>query len=229
MNSNGSGSGGLGRLAARRVRQFRVAVAHGGWRTALYWAVFGTLRRNRLFGLARELDGTVAAPLREDVSFALLTARELEGWRRRHADAPSQFFQDLVDGVETCAAVFLKGDIAGLIWVYDFQHPSRLFNLGPLEVELNQGIILRQYREAGLFRDLLAFACRALQERGVRRALAMVHEDNWRSLRAFRAVGFRDVGSVVHFLVYRPKLHRGTAAWGTAAGPPGSPRPARPA
>ena len=206
MSSKGSLPARLVKLVARRARQFRLAVAHGGWRAALFWAAFGMFRRNRLLGLARDLDAPLAPPVRQDVSFALLTAEELDGWRRQLANPPSQFFQDRVDGVDLCAAVFVKGQIAGLIWVYDVHHASRLFTLGPVEAELNQGIILRQFREVGLFRDLLDFACAALRRRGVRRVLAMVHAENWRSLRAFRAVGFRDVGSVVHFLVYRPKL-----------------------
>ena len=229
MNPNGSAPGRLLRRLTRHVRRFRLAVAHGGWRNALYWAVFGTFRRNRLFGLVHELDGGLGAPARDSVSFALMTAEELAARRGRLADPPSQFFQDVVDGVDTCAVVFHGRDIAGLIWVYDFQHSSRLFSLGPHEVELNQGIILRQFREAGLFRDLLVFACAALRERGVRRVFAMVHADNWRSLRAFRAVGFRDVGSVVHFLIYRPKLRRGPSTWHASAGPGGSSRSAHPA
>jgi RimJ/RimL family protein N-acetyltransferase len=58
----------------------------------------------------------------------------------------------------------------------------------------------------GLFRDVLVFACRRLQEQGYQTVYAGVHTENAPSLQAFRHAGFRDIGSLRHFLIFRSRV-----------------------
>ena len=115
-------------------------------------------------------------------------------------------FQDEIDSVETCAVALFKEEVAGLIWVYSPDDMSRLFVLQEGEAELNNGYVLPEYRGKGLFGDLLTFSCRWLQERDYKTVYAMVHSTNVASLKAFRKTGFQDLGSVKHFLLFRPKV-----------------------
>jgi ribosomal protein S18 acetylase RimI-like enzyme len=197
------------------VRQCRIAVAQGGLRATLFWAAFGWLRANRLVGLRFTFDREPVRPVRRDgMTFRLLDVETLRRWRQTRTGLPTEFYVDLVDGVRTCAAALGPGgEIGGLIWVYRSGEPSRLFRLGPHEVELNHGYILPAHRRARLFRDLLAFACGELRAEGVRRVYAMVHAENRRSLRAFDAAGFETIGSVVHVFVFRPRLRVPRDRW----------------
>ena len=118
----------------------------------------------------------------------------------------TEFFQDEIDGVDTCAVAFIRGELAGLIWIYHHEHASRLFRLREREAELNHGYVLPTCRGMGLFRDVLGFACVRLQEQGYQTVYAGVHAENAPSLRAFRHAGFRDIGSIRHFLIFRTKV-----------------------
>ncbi len=130
----------------------------------------------------------------------------LRAWRDGRRRLPVEFFQDEIHGVDTCAVAHLEGSPVGLIWIYRPEHYSRFFRLAPGEAELNYGYVLRAYRRQGLFREILRCACRHLRDSGWHAAYAAVHADNGPSLGAFRGAGFVDVGTVRHFLVYRPRV-----------------------
>jgi RimJ/RimL family protein N-acetyltransferase len=102
--------------------------------------------------------------------------------------------------------VFIRGELAGLIWVYHHGHASRLFRLREREAELNHGYVLPTCRGSGLFRDVLVFACMWLQKHGYQTVYAGVHAGNAPSLRAFHHAGFRDIGSIQHFLIFRTRV-----------------------
>ena len=210
LNGRSSQIGTLVRAGARRVRQFRLSAAQRGIWATLYWAAFGYLRPNRFVVLARNLSAEdISWTPRAGVTLDLWEASALRTWRENRQGLSPEFFQDEIDGVDTCAVVLVKGQLAGLIWIYPPYDPSRLFRLQDGEAELNNGYVLPEYRGMGLFKDILSLACCWLRDQGCRVAYAGVHSANAPSLRAFRNVGFRDIGSVWNFLLFRPKFRGG--------------------
>ena len=130
----------------------------------------------------------------------------MRAWRHQRRGLSSEFFQDTIDGVDTCAVAMVGEALAGMIWIYRREHPSRLFRLEAYEAELNHGYILTEFRGHGLFSAVLTFTCRLLQTQGYRTVYAGVHAGNGPSLRAFHNAAFQDIGSVRHYLVFRPKV-----------------------
>jgi ribosomal protein S18 acetylase RimI-like enzyme len=190
-----------------KLRQFGRSVNQRGLVKTLYWAAFGYLRPNRFILLANDLTAPPpgwqpAGPL----TFAMWTADEVRAWRRNRHGLPLEFFQDEIDGARRCAVAFYEHEVAGLIWVYSAGDSSRLYRLAPGEADLNYGCILPAYRFQGAFSGLLAHACDTLRREDYHVAYAAVHSTNIASLKAFRKVGFREIATVWHFLVYRPKI-----------------------
>ena len=126
----------------------------------------------------------------------------MRAWRHQRRGLSSEFFQDTIDGVDTCAVAMVGEALAGMIWIYRREHPSRLFRLEAYEAELNHGYILTEFRGHGLFSAVLTFTCRLLQTQGYRTVYAGVHAGNGPSLRAFHNAAFQDIGSVRHYLVF---------------------------
>ena len=195
------------RTVASKVRQFGISLTQLGWTTTLFWAAFGALKPNKFVLLARDLPvDAIHLPRQDGVSFEQWTAAMMRAWRdQRHGLSPD-FFRDAIDGVDTCAVAMVGNALAGMIWMYRREHPSRLFRLGAREVELNYGYILPEFRHLGLFSAVLSFACRLLQTHGYRRVYAGVHAGNGPSLRAFHNAAFQDIGTIRHYLVFRPKV-----------------------
>lgn len=193
--------------AVRKVHQVRLSLDHRGVGPTIYWAAYGYLRPNRFLALARDLATRgPAVPTPPGVVLDVWPAARVRAWRAGRADVPLEFVRDTIDGVEFCAVATLNGDLAGLIWLYRPEHASRVFRLHPGEAEINHGYVRPEYRERRLFQSILDHACRRLGEAGVRTVYAAVHSHNDRSHRAFLAAGFRQVGAVRHFLVFRPRF-----------------------
>ncbi len=194
------------RSGARKSRQLRVSLRQRGLAKTMYWAAFGYLRPNRFVIFSRDLGETVPLPRRDDVTFEIWDAAALRAWRRGRTDLPPEFFQDEIDGVEMCTVALQGREVTGLIWMYSRDDASRLFDLGVLEADLNNGVVLPEHRGRRLFRDIILAACSWLREHGYRRAMAGVHTENGPSLAAFRGAGFGELGSSRHFLLSRPKF-----------------------
>lgn len=205
--------------ATSKARKLQVSVAQRGVGTTLYWAAFSYLRPNRLLVFERHLDKEVAWTPPDGVTFRVSDAGALRTWRQNRTGLPPEFFQDEIDGVATCVIAQVGDDVAGLIWIYRSEDKSNLSRLSELEAELNQGCVLREYQGRGIFKGILHSACIWLREEGYRAAYALVHSTNLPSLRAFRGTGFREIGAVRQFLMYRPKFRRKGRAPRSGAGP----------
>jgi ribosomal protein S18 acetylase RimI-like enzyme len=191
--------------ARRKLRQLVVSVKQRGFRTTVYWAAFGYLKPNRFSIFAKDIRGVGHAPLPPTATYRVWDAARVAAWRRGRPDLPPELFQDAIDGVPACAVALVDGEIAGFIWIYRSGDASRLFNLHDGEAEVNYGAVLEPYRKLGLFRGVLLSACDWLAARGSHTVYAGVHSSNGPSLRAFDAAGFRRIGRVSHFALYRPK------------------------
>lgn len=184
-----------------------LTAARGGLTTALYWSVFCYLRRNTFVGFVRDPRADARTPTSyPGASFDVWSAEDMRRWSGDHDDAPTQCFRDVVDGVSSAMVALIDGELAAFIWMYRRGDFSRMFPLGPTDVELNHGIVLPAFRRRRLFTPLLSQACVRLAADGCRRVYAVVHTENHPSLRAFRAAGFAEFGRRTHFLAYRPKF-----------------------
>ena len=191
-----------------KIKQLYISLTQRGLPTTLYWSAFGYLKPNRFFLLAQDLStNTIRVQPRHNVHFTQWTAKTMHAWRDQQHGLSTEFFQDVIDGVDTCAVALVDGALAGMIWIYRPEHTSRLFHLQAYEAELNQGYILPAYRGAGLFSDVLTFACELLQKQGCRTVYAGVHTGNSPSRHAFHNAGFRDIGQLKHFMIVRPKVY----------------------
>jgi lipid II:glycine glycyltransferase (peptidoglycan interpeptide bridge formation enzyme)/ribosomal protein S18 acetylase RimI-like enzyme len=207
LNESFSRMDGLFETIAAKARQFRIGVQQRGLAETLYWAAFGFLRPNRFGVLVRDLGaGIPEEPLASNVSFQVCDATTLAAWREGRHGLPTPFFQDEIDGVDTCALALVEGSVVAVLWIYRQDDPCRRFALGEGEAEINHVVVLPAYRRKMLGKDLLRFACQWLQQQGHRTVYALVHSSNRPSLRAFESVGFHERGRVLRFLLYRPKV-----------------------
>lgn len=192
--------------------QFVVGVRRLGVQATLRRGVTGYLVPNRFIALTcgpADVRPIVAPP---DVTLGMWPRRQVQAWRRGRVGLPLEFYHDEIHGMRECAVVQVGGELAGLIWIYRPGDYSRIFWLGPADVELNHGYILIEYRRRGLFKTLLAYACRELHAQGARAVFAAVHSENPPSLHAFLGAGFREIGRLQHFLLVRPRLDTTTIA-----------------
>jgi lipid II:glycine glycyltransferase (peptidoglycan interpeptide bridge formation enzyme)/RimJ/RimL family protein N-acetyltransferase len=212
LNESLSRVDGLVETLAAKGRQFRIGVRQRGLAETLYRAAFG-LRANRFGVLLRDLaSGAPDEPLSSNVSFQVCDATTLAAWREGRRGLPTPFFQDEIDGVDTCALGLVDGSVVAVLWIYGQDDPCRLFALKDGEAEINHVVVLPAYRRKGIGKDLVRFACRWLQQQGHHTVYALVHSANRPSRRAFESVGFHETGRVLRFLLYRPKVRAADVA-----------------
>jgi ribosomal protein S18 acetylase RimI-like enzyme len=193
-------------LPTRQARRFRVGIRQQGLFTTLYWSAFGYLRPNRFVVLAHDLHTHPSPPVRDDLRFAMWSAQELDAWRRDRTGLAPEFFQDTIEPVRLCAVALDGLEVAGLVWVYLPGWQTRMFRLCAGEAELNAGYVRPEYRGRRIFMDVIAWACSRLAATGFTTAYAAVHSGNGPSLRAFRGAGFRDLTTIRHIFLYRPRV-----------------------
>lgn len=192
--------------------QFVVGLRRLGLRATLRRGYSGYLAPNGFIALTCAPGDVRTSAPPADVSLGIWDRERVRAWRAGRAGLPLEFFHDEIHGMRQCAVIQVGAELAGLIWIYRPDDYSRLFRLGPHDVELNHGYILMAHRRRGMFKTLLAFACRELHARGTRAVFAAVHAENRPSLHAFLGAGFREIARLRHFLVFRPRLDTTTIA-----------------
>jgi GNAT superfamily N-acetyltransferase len=205
----------------KKLRQFKISVEQQGFRTTLYWAAFGFLRVNRFIIFARDLstsDREISWTSPPEVTVEMWAADTVCAWRKGRDGLSPEFFQDEIDGVDTCAVAMVNGQVAGIAWIYRFNNHSRLFQLREREAEVNSVFVLPEYRGRGLHKAMGFFICNYLWIKGYKMVYSAVHEGNEPSLRATRGYDLCEIGEIVHFLLYRPKFrHPATLTVGSKA------------
>lgn len=192
--------------------QLVVGIRRLGLRPTLRRGLSGYLAPNRFITLRCRPGEVQPIVTPADVTLGVWERERVAAWRRGRRGLPLEFFHDEIHGMRECAVVLVGGALAGLIWIYRPGDFSRIFRLGPDDVELNHGYILMEHRRRGLFKTLLAFACERLHGQGARAVFAAVHSENRPSLHAFLGAGFHEVGRVQHFLIFRPRVDTTTVA-----------------
>lgn len=196
---------GVTREATRKLRQFNVSLRERGLATTLYWAAFGFLKPNEFRLFASFGSAGSDFPSHPDVDYEIWDAGQMEAWRAGRANLPPEYFQDRIDGVRFCVVARIGDEVAGLIWIYGCEDPSRLFRLGRGDFELNYGTVLPAHRRNGLFAGILRFGAARLIERGCRIVYGGVHARNIASQRAFMRAGFAPIATMRHIAFFRPR------------------------
>ena len=153
-----------------------------------------------------------AITLHPDTKIERWELEKLRAWRKDRHALSTEFFQDEIDGADTCLVALVAGQVAGIVWLYRSHNDSRLFALAKDEAEINSVFVLPEYRGRGLHRTLDISLCRLAKELGCDTIYGAVQAENEPSLRATRAAGFHETGEILHFMMFRPKYRRRRAA-----------------
>jgi ribosomal protein S18 acetylase RimI-like enzyme len=119
----------------------------------------------------------------------------------------SEYFRDDANRAKRCFFAVVEGRLAGIVWVLDARHPSRVIALGPADVELAFLFVEPEFRGAGIARALIQEACRALPEQGASGIYAIIEEHNAPSQKAFLASGFEHIAAVRRPLLFGSRYH----------------------
>jgi len=198
-------------VARAGVRQLIVSSRRLGMRDAVRRGAAGCLRPHRFTLLVCPLAGARrrVSPL-PGITVDVWDREQLRRWRRGRRDLPLDFFVDEIHGTRACVVARVGDEPAGIVWLYA-PGDYRLFDLRDGAAEVNHALVLPPFRRRGLCAAMLVRAQSAARAAGAARVYAAVHAANAPSRRAFESVGFREVTTVRHFLLFRPRHDTGRA------------------
>jgi hypothetical protein len=160
----------------------------------LYYSV---LRINTFFvvenDLTRELPELDLDP---DYRVMKPSLDELAAIRSGREDLPREFYYDKIYSTTTCYVVFKGEELAYIHWVLLKGDYNRFLILGDGVAELNYNTTLPKFRGNKLMAKMIAYISKDLKESGYRKALGVIHEDNYQSIRAAENAGFRKIASI---------------------------------
>jgi ribosomal protein S18 acetylase RimI-like enzyme len=115
---------------------------------------------------------------------------------------PGDFYRDAANRSKQCFYARIDNQLAGIVWIYDTDYPSRVIRLAPGEVEIAFVFVMPEFRGRGIAKDLIRAACLHLLDRGVRIIYAVIEEHNLASQAAFTGCRFEWVGFVRRALLF---------------------------
>jgi GNAT superfamily N-acetyltransferase len=125
--------------------------------------------------------------------------------RQKRTDLPNEFWRDQLTGALHCATLELDGEIASVLWIYDYPAERPIIVLEPGTAELTTTYTLVKFRGRGLYRALLWFATEwQLRERS--RLFMVVDSHNQTPMKAVHQVGFHEVGVIRRRGIGGPKF-----------------------
>jgi GNAT superfamily N-acetyltransferase len=125
--------------------------------------------------------------------------------REKRTDLPNEFWRDQLNAAVHCATLELDGEIASVLWIYDYPAERPIIVLEPDAAELTTTFTLEKFRGRGLYRALLWFATEwQLRER--RRLFMVVDDHNQTPMKAVLEVGYHEVGVIRRRAIRGPKF-----------------------
>jgi GNAT superfamily N-acetyltransferase len=125
--------------------------------------------------------------------------------REKLRDLPNEFWRDRLNGASHCATVELDGELAGVLWIYEYPAERPIIALEPGDAELTTTYTLEKFRGRGLYRALLWIATEwQLRERA--RLFMVVDSHNQTPMKAVLEVGYHEVGVVRRRAIRGPKF-----------------------
>jgi GNAT superfamily N-acetyltransferase len=125
--------------------------------------------------------------------------------REKRTDLPNEFWRDQLTGALHCATLELDGEIASVLWIYEYPAERPIIVLEPGAAELTTTYTLEKFRGRGLYRALLWFATEwQLRERS--RLFMVVDDHNQTPMKAVLEVGYHEVGVIRRRAIRGPKF-----------------------
>jgi ribosomal protein S18 acetylase RimI-like enzyme len=163
----------------------------------------------KLWYIYRFIEPTTGGETRVDIDSNL---DRLARIRASHPALASEYFRDQARRADRCFFALIGEKLAGIVWVLDEQHPSRVIHLGRGEVELAFLYVETEFRGRGIARSLIQEACRVLPQQGVSTVFSIIEQHNTASQRAFLASGFQRVAALHRPLLFGRRYYSPAAA-----------------
>jgi GNAT superfamily N-acetyltransferase len=125
--------------------------------------------------------------------------------RENRTDLPNEFWRDQLTGALRCAILELKGELASVLWIYDYPAHRPIIVLEPGAAELTTTYTLSRFRGRGLYRALLWFATE-WQLHNCDRLFMVVDSHNRTPMKAVLEVGYHEVGIIRRRAIWGPKF-----------------------
>ena len=144
-------------------------------------------------------------PVPEGVAMYADALDRLKRAREKRTELPNEFWRDRLNGALYCAMLELDGQIASVLWIYNYPAERPIIVLEPGEAELTTTYTLEKFRGRGFYRALLWFATEwQLRERS--RLFMVVDSRNQTPMKAVHQVGYHEVGLIRRRLIRGPKF-----------------------
>ena len=144
-------------------------------------------------------------PVPDGVTIYADALDRLKRTRATQVGLPNEFWRDQLNGALHCATIELDGELAGVLWVYDYPAERPIVVLQPGDAELTTTYTLEKFRGRGLYRALLWFATEwQLRERP--RLFMVVDSHNRTPMKAVLEVGYHEVGVIRRRAIRGPKF-----------------------
>jgi hypothetical protein len=125
---------------------------------------------------------------------------------REEKDLPREFYYDKIYNAKTCYVVFMGDELAYIHWVLTKGDYNRFLILSDEVAELNYNTTLPKFRGNRLSAKMVAYISKDLKESGYRKALGVIHEDNYQSIRAAESAGFKKIATIKALGPFNRKL-----------------------
>ena len=144
-------------------------------------------------------------PVPDGVAMYADALERLKQVRDKRTDLPNEFWRDHLNGASQCATLELEGEIASVLWIYEYPAERPIIVLEPGAAELTTTFTLEKFRGRGLYRALLWFATEwQLRNRG--RLFMVVDSHNQTPMKAVHEVGYHEFGVIRRRAILGPKF-----------------------
>ncbi len=144
-------------------------------------------------------------PVPDGVTMYADALDRLKRAREKRTDLPNEFWRDQLNGALHCATLELDGEIASVLWVYDYPAERPIIVLEPREAELTTTYTAKKFRGRGFYRALLWFATE-WQLRDRPRLFMVIASHNRTPMKAVHQVGFHEFAVIRRRAIHGPKF-----------------------
>ncbi len=144
-------------------------------------------------------------PVPEGVTMYADALDRLKRARENRTDLPNEFWRDELSGASHCATLELNGELAAVLWIYDYPAERPIIVLEPGAAELTTTYTLVKFRGRGLYRALLWFATEWQLNR-CSRLFMVVDSHNQTPMKAVQQVGYHEFGVIRRRAIGGPKF-----------------------
>jgi ribosomal protein S18 acetylase RimI-like enzyme len=172
----------------------------------ILYAYYGLFRINTFLIFECDLPGNISEPNLELPFRAFIPTLEELDRLREGRDLPRDFFYDKIHDVKNCCLALFDEEIAYIHWLYFKGDYSRFLILDESTCEMNYFFTLPKYRGRGLSSEMLAHSAKYLYERGYKKAVVVVHQNNVSFIKNVRKLPFHETKRIKTFGPFNRKV-----------------------